>query len=495
MVVCLYNPAPPRYLHEALERRTTVERVVDYAGSVAPDATRIIVYSTTDPGPLPEGWEFRTGAPLSQRGLIDLLASVTSDAATEILFAFFDQPFLNVELTSRMLARHREYRAEYTFADGYPGGLAPEIVSGRAIAHLQQMASEETPVERGGLFPVVQADINRLDVETELSPTDQRLLRLSLSVDTKANLETCRRLADGAPERIDDWPAHASATRTRQRSLPRFVSVQVVERETQRLAYSPYPTMRDDVLAPGRTMDVGRFASLVEALGGFAPEAVVHLSLWGEFSLHPQALDLVRTVLARESLTLLVETSGVGWGEERTAELLAIDSDRLLLIVGLDSDDETVYEGVRGAGFAEAHRFAERAVASLGRRAYVQAVRSELTEPSLDAFYRAWKEKTPNVIIEKYDHFCGRLPQRRIGDISPIERFPCWHLQRDLYVLVDGSVPLCREDVAVGERMGNVFEEGLEACWNAGADRYAAHAAGRYGGICEACDEYYTFTF
>ena len=495
MVVCLYNTAPAASLAEPLAGRSTLARVAEYVQEVSPDAEEIVVYSTTDPGDLPVGWRRTVDEPLSQRGLVDLLATLTSDAGTEILFAFLDQPFLNVDLTRRMLVRHREYRAEYTFADGYPGGLAPEVLAGRAISHLGQMASAETGVERAGLFPVVQTDINRLDVETELAPVDQRLLRLSLSVETRANLEVCRRLAADAPESIDAWPQHASTTRTAHRTLPRFVSVQVVEQEVQRLAYSPYPTVREDVLAPGRIMDLEHFSALVDDLGAYAPESVIHLSLWGELALHPQALDMVRHVLSTESLTLLVETSGVGWGEERAAELLGIDSDRLLLIVGLDSDDEAVYRAARGEGFAQAHRFAERAIAAMGPRAYVQAVRSQITEPALDAFYRNWREKTPNVIVEKYDHFSRRLPELKIGDISPIERFPCWHLQRDLYVLVDGEVPLCREDIGVGERMGNVFDDGLESCWNAGTRRFADHVAGRYAGVCEACDEYYTFTF
>lgn len=495
MVVCLYNTASASSLAEPIGGRSTLTRVTEYVGTLAPDVAEVLVHSTSDPGDLPGEWRLTVGERLSQRALVDVIATLTGDAGTEIVFAFLDQPFLNADLTRRMLARHREYHAEYTFADGYPAGLAPEIVSGRAVSHLQQMASEEVRLDRAGLFPVVQTDINRLDVETELSPVDQRLLRLSLSVDTRANLEVCHRLADGAPREIDAWPAHAASTRTAHRSLPRFVSVQVVEQEVQRLSYSPYPTMRDDVLAPGRAMPAERFSSLVGELERFAPQAVVHLSLWGELALHPHALDLIGRVLASTELTALVETSGVGWGEERTAELVGIDSERLLLIIGLDSDDPAVYREARGDGFEEAHRFAERAVAAMGTRAYVQAVRSQITEPALDEFYRAWKEKTPNVIVEKYDHFSGRLPHRRIGDISPVERFPCWHLERDLYVLVDGDVPLCREDVDGTERLGNVFDDGIDACWSAGASRFADHVAGRYAGICEACDEYYTFTF
>jgi spiro-SPASM protein len=499
MVVCLYNEAPPAYLNSELAGRTTLERLIDYvrglpsvAGQV--EAVDVVVYTTHRLSDLPGAWDVREGPPLSQSSLVELLASQTRDADTEIVVGFLDEPFLSIDLTARLLHRHRDYRAEYTFADGYPKGLAPEIVSGRAVSHLRQLAGPER-VDREGVFPIVQKDINRLDVETELSPEDQRLLRLSLSVDTRANLLLCERLSVSAPDAIDEWPAHVRSQRRAHRTLPRFVSVQVLEQEVQRLSYSPYPGLRDDILAPGQIMGAEHFSSLVTQLESFAPEAVVHVSLWGELALHPAATTLIRRVLASDSLTLLVETAGVGWSDDARETLLGTDDERLLVIIGLDSNERDIYEAVRGNGFEEAQRFATEAVERLPGSAYVQAVRSEQTESALDRFYREWKERTDHVIIQKYDYFCGVLPQRKVGDISPLDRFPCWHLQRDLYVLVDGTVPLCREDLKREHALGNAFSDGVAAAWSAGERRYAEHVGGTYGDICGVCDEYYTFTF
>lgn len=499
MEVCLYNDAPATHLGRRLDGRSTIERTAAWVTSlerqVEPDETvRVTFYGTSDVSGLPEAWTVRRGEALTEAGLTGLIASLTSGADTEIVFAFFDQPFLNAELTERMIARHRRYRAEYTFADGYPVGLSPEIVSGRAVAHLDSLASV-TSIDRRGLFPIVAKDINRLDVETELSEVDQRLMRLHLSVDTAANLLLCENLASGAPAAIDEWAVHAQAHREQHRTLPRFVSIQVIEQEVQRLAYSPYPAMREDALAPGRTMDLEQFTGLVEQIDAFSPEAVVHLSLWGEIALHPDALSLARAVLRRPRLRLLLETSGVGWQPVQADELLALDNRRFTLIVGLDSNDPALYETVRGGGYNEAQHFARAAVDRLGDRAYVQAVRSDLTEPALDAFYREWHEVTPNVIVQKHDDFCGKLAGRKIGDISPLDRFPCWHLERDLYVLVDGSVPLCREDLDVSHAQGNVFTDGISSAWEAGMPRFAEHVRGEWRDLCEQCDEYYTFNF
>ncbi|HET6451800.1 MAG TPA: SPASM domain-containing protein, partial [Spirochaetia bacterium] len=110
-------------------------------------------------------------------------------------------------------------------------------------------------------------------------------------------------------------------------------------------------------------------------------------------------------------------------------------------------------------------------------------------------FYRQWKTRTENVIIQKYDSFHGTLPDRTVADLSPLKRFPCWHLKRDMAILLDGSVPLCREDVHTSVRLGNAFHDELAVIWDSAREIHRSHLSGTYPGICAACDEYYTFNF
>ena len=50
------------------------------------------------------------------------------------------------------------------------------------------------------------------------------------------------------------------------------------------------------------------------------------------------------------------------------------------------------------------------------------------------------------------------LPARKVSDLSPLTRRPCWHLKRDLSVLMDGAVPLCKECVRGEIVLGNAFD-------------------------------------
>ena len=138
---------------------------------------------------------------------------------------------------------------------------------------------------------------------------------------------------------------------------------------------------------------------------------------------------------------------------------------------------------------------AKKLLALFPKDAYAQAVRVKGAEDDIELFYRFWKDAGANTIIQKYDDFHGILPDLRAADLSPITRLPCWHLQRDMPVLLDGTVPACREDLERGRVLGNVFSESLEAVWERGEALYREHGNREYAGICAGCDEYYTYNF
>jgi spiro-SPASM protein len=130
---------------------------------------------------------------------------------------------------------------------------------------------------------------------------------------------------------------------------------------------------------------------------------------------------------------------------------------------------------------------------------YVQAVRMsapEGIEDDIENFYRYWKAEGLNVIIQKYDNFCGLLPSIRAGDLSPLERQPCWHLMRDFHILLDGTVPICAEDLRAlrgSQGIGNALTQSLQEIWECGQNVYIEHCLRNYTGRCVNCDEYYTF--
>ena len=471
------------------------------------------------------------------RNLLDSIA-VHQEGLDLAYFAWADCPFLDPDMAGRLGDLHLKSAAEYSYADGWPYGLAPELLSPGTAAILAKITGDDkTPVQRDALFWAIQKDINSFDIETEISTVDLRCLRLNLCADSKRNLLLLRRFADcldGVSDKaFQQAPGIPNTAAVEEiiankpeilRTLPAFFPIQVSAPCPQSCSICPYPKIAgSDLSARNDFMAHEQFELLLDKITAFCSDAVIDLSLWGEFALHPHKMKLIEMVLQRPSLALVIETSGIGWKTEeleRAAELAHNAAERqertsplppLSWIVSLDTLDAARYRELRGPGFTDAMECAKKLLALFPNNAYVQAVRTAGAEDDIEKFYRSWKETIDarNIIIQKYDDFCGFLRRLQASDISPVNRQPCWHLMRDMPVLLDGSVPLCRENMqtlgmvlkggaSAGKDacvMGNVRTDSLEKIWENSYEFYTQQCHKKYNGSCAECDEYYTYNF
>ncbi|MDR0374396.1 MAG: spiro-SPASM protein [Treponema sp.] len=462
----------------------------------------------------------------TKKALLETLARMCAGFGM-VYFVWADTPFLDGELAGALAKRHTRYRADYTFADGYPAGLAPELLSPECIRRLVDIAGDDGAVERDAIFSVLQKDINAFDIETEIAPFDLRSRRLTFAADSKRNLLLLQRLFDAGFSDALDSEKFVEEKPEIFRTLPAFFPIQVALPCPQACKFCPYP--RRGTPARGDEQDFmpcGVFERLLDKILNFSGDAVIDLSLWGELSLHPKKADLINAALERPALSLIIETSGVGWNKaelealaeaEKAARIAksgvrANNLPPLSWIVSLDAYDAARYREVRGAGYAEAVETVRTLAKLFPGNVYAQAVRTSGAEDDIERFYRFWKAEGLQVIIQKYDNFCGVLPSLRVSDLSPVERQPCWHLMRDMHILIDGAVPLCRETICAADceggaasastaaaltgavsTLGNAFSEDLETIWRRGNGVYMDHAACNYIDICTDCDEYYTY--
>lgn len=443
-----------------------------------------------------------------------------SQGFDNVIFQFADTPSIDPVLTAELIARHERYAAEYTFAEGYPVGLSPEILASGITQTLARLsAGQQGPVRRDGIFELIKKDINSFDIETIMSDQDMRHLRITLACDTRQGFLTCEALEgiNGA-NAFKLANSRASLLRTR----PAFYSIQVAGPCPVSCIHCPYPAYclsgtssspKIDVRSRTDFMDPNAFFTLIDRIASFSHNAVVSLSLWGECALHPDIPALIEKVLSYPSLSVLIETTGLGWSQssiEKIARIASASGPReqpvssINWIVSLDACSASRWESLHtglpplssaDSLFSQALHTMESLCSRFPDSVWPQMIRMKDNEEELELFYRSWKEKLSRVIIQKHDHFCSTIQDRRVADLSPLVRRPCWHLGRDMSILIDGTVPLCREDLYAARSLGNALTDELEHIWNNGAPVYEQHLCGNYEGMCGACDEFYTFNF
>ncbi len=197
-------------------------------------------------------------------------------------FAWADTPFLDVDVAAALADRHSRYGADYSFADGYPLGLAPELVSPSCAARLADLPFEDGVVGRDALFSVIQTDINGFDIETEIAPFDLRSRRLCLAADSKRNLLLLQRLFETGFSGAGDSLRLVNDKPELFRTLPAFYPVQVAPSCPQSCAICPYPASA--LYGKGDFLDPSVFECLLDKIIAFSGDAALDLSLWGELS-------------------------------------------------------------------------------------------------------------------------------------------------------------------------------------------------------------------
>ncbi len=448
----------------------------------------------------------------------EISAACSAYKADYAVFAWADCPFLNLPLTRELMQTHAKYLAEYTFADGYPYGLAPEVIDAGAagiIATLGeglQKAAGEKPVSRDALFSIMSGDINSFEIETVIAPKDYRMLRLDFSCGDKINFLSCASLFAAAQGKVAldsaDFDASSLADLAEEdvsvlQTLPAFYNIQIAGKYQHNLVYTPYAALAEK--QPLSDMSLADFQKIISEAAAFSEKAVISLSAFGEPLLHPHFADFVKEVLSYQGLSLFIETDGTLVTQEILSQLSEVDAKRITWCLLLDAMESSLYAKLHSCQESD---FA-RAVAAVGllaqkfpRQVYPQMTRMKANESQLEPFYRYWKdashESGGQLIIQKYNNFCGRLSDEKSADLSPLVRNPCWHLRRDMVILADGSVPLCLCQAFLSS-VGNVCEEGIEAVWKRFAEPLAAHLKKDFSAApvakCKECDEYYTFNF
>ncbi|MBN2510803.1 MAG: spiro-SPASM protein [Spirochaetales bacterium] len=498
IALCINGRNDTSYPSAALNdaRTCALDCVADYAAQISDIAD---VYYLSADGTVPAGYPWQSVVCSTVKGFLTFAQSL-SDEITDIIYIHNDTPLINGVVTAEMIRDHRTYHAEYTFAEGYPSGFAPEILSREGILHLNNLCDkDDTVLKKGALFDLVSKDINSFDLETKISDVDMRSYRLTLGMDTKQEFLVTRKIYQACtaekPE-VDEKVLTSVITGREelQRSLPVYASIQLTDGCPQKCSYCPYPVMNPSLLTDRNYMKYADYMAIIKKLKSFMEGGYVSLSPFGEPALHPDIYSLASGTVS-EGFTVVIETSGIGWDKKHVAALIKECGPGLLWIVSMDAPEPELYARLRGEGYNEAFDFASFLVKEAPSTAYVQCVRMKENEDVLEPFYRFWKERTDNIIIQKYDWFAGFLPSNTVSDISPVHRNVCWHLKRDLTVLMDGTVPLCKEDAGKTRVLGNMFTDTVEEIWERALPVFMDHTKKRYPGICEGCDEYYTYNF
>ena len=521
LVILLADYRSKHIFDKAFDGKSAFDLCLDWGKSI-PDSKTVIFHYAKQKLDFYEGEK----VPLENFNLSSLFQKASELCASQgfekIVFSFADLPFINSNLTERLLETHVKYKAEYTFFDGYPYGFTPEILDAGTVNILSSLC-ESTYKEEGlkeitrtSIFDFIKLDINSFEVEVEVCEEDLGLLRLYFDAAGKLNFLSCLALYKQIKGKSvsslteDEIISLVKNTASVYKTVPSYYNIQISSKTNYKSILEPELSDDEDSASDEKFMSLENYSEILKKISDFSEEAVINLNFFGEPFLHPDFLAIAEKTLSYPAFTLLIETDGLNLNEEILMKLKALSdgeksensfvSGRIIWIVRLDAFSREMYKNLHGGcdGFETAVKAVKLINQFFPSFVYPQFVRNIKNEDELENFWRYWTEKengsSGNVLIQKYSSFCKKLPDLKSADLSPLERNACYHLRRDFNIFMDGSVPFCHETLK-SRILGNVFESSLEKIFGSADEEFSSHLKNSYCEACGNCDEYYTFNF
>jgi spiro-SPASM protein len=412
----------------------------------------------------------------------------------DIIYFFIDTALVDMEITKRMMQNHHEEMADYTYGEGFPGGITPEILQVNILPKLVALIKDEKKsVARNSIFEALSKEINSFDIETYFSSQDMRLERIELFTSVKRT----RLLVESVVERkgfgcgFEELAALMESEPAIRRTIPSYVEIEITNEIGTEYVYSPIKFLT----RPRGMMPYESFVTIFNRLLEFCENFHIAFSFLSEPLLHRDINRFIELAVAQDGVHLILETDGTLFTPAFSDYIRNLGVKNLSIIFEVDAIRDETYKKIRKAELSRVERNIRYLIEKGVENVYVQMVRMDANEDEMLEFFEVWDKEAKGVIIQKYNSYLNLLPDLSETDLRPLERGCCWHLLRDLVIFWDGKIPRCKQDINGKFLLGNILEDKLSDIWKRGESFWLDHCRKEYDEYCKICDEYFTFNF
>ncbi|MCG6143783.1 spiro-SPASM protein [Leptospira bandrabouensis] len=413
----------------------------------------------------------------------------------EVCFLYFTgiSPLLDVHLTETAWNRHKNFFSQYSYSENLPPGLTPTIMTREFLTSLPDTLTTD-------IHSFFLKNINQYDVDIFYKAPDLRQLRLDFRLASIRSLTLIQGLLPmGESISYDNLLTKLKENPQIFRSAPSYLEWEIYKGCELKCTFCPREFV--DLTNDGSFVSLEDVKSTITKLNTelFSP-ITISLSGNGEPLLHPDFKNVVTEILKLNLLNELIIETALYTNTDTLLSLIESlnpsDKEKLCVIVNVTTLKPEVYKSLYGK--PELEKVLDTVdlltKALPNKSLHVQMIKMKEVEEEIDPYFTFFEKKGINVILQKYNTFANKLPERRVSDLTPIHRDFCWHLVRDLSLSVDGTVSICKQNQT--EVVGNLYNETLGDVWQKGLDFFKHSFHGEHDKIpapCLNCDEWYTF--
>lgn len=412
----------------------------------------------------------------------------------EVCFLYFTgiSPLLDSHLTEKAWNRHKNFFSQYSYSENLPQGLTPTIITREFLTSLPDTLATD-------VHSFFLKNINQYDVDIFFQAPDLRQLRLDFRLASYRSLTLIQGLLSLGEISYENLLPKLKGNPELFRSAPSYLEWEIYKGCELKCTFCPREFV--DTTNDGSFVSLDDVKKTISKLNAELTSPItISLTGNGEPLLHPEFQSVIKEILKLNVLSELIIESALYTNTESLLSLInsldPLEKEKLCIIVNVTTLKPEMYKSLYGKSELENVLKTVDILAEIlpSKSLHVQMIKMKEVEEEIDPYFTFFEKKGINIILQKYNTFANKLPERRVSDLTPIHRDFCWHLVRDLSVSVDGSVSICKQNLT--EVIGNLYTESIQDVWQKGLDFFKYSFKGDHGKIpapCLNCDEWYTF--
>jgi spiro-SPASM protein len=421
----------------------------------------------------------------------DIFSKTTS---VNIVKIYADSPFIDISIIEEMIAIHLEYLAEFTYSDNLPEGLACEIFSSDLIKLLPE--TNERTLQLG---KIIKSNINQFDVELYYKEPDLRDKRISFRCSNPRD----KKIMENIFFLSGNIPAYTEIKNIIEKNPqvvyigPSYLEIEL----TGKCVLDCIFCYRKTLLLEHGDMSLSIFKKIISDMEEFKLPYTICFGGSGEPLEHPDFYKIAEMAIENSFVErIIVETNGINADSNYLSFLEGNSAGKIITILNFNGLEKESYTAIHGKDYFDTvlkNTLALNNSEKINPNFYTQIMKINETKSIIDKYYDLLEKNKVKIILQKQNIYSGSIADRRYSDLSPIDRVPCWHLQRDMYIISDGTVCFCKQDIEGKSARGNLNSQSIPEVWEKGKEAFISDYSGKFPEKpgCSSCDEWYTFNY
>ena len=359
----------------------------------------------------------------------------------------------------------RNNKYDVCLTENIPDGLVPMIISHEFLDDFWNFI-EQDQVIQSSLKELIDWEYKGIDVGIYLSDSLLIMERIDFLPVNKGAIEYISDLMDNPKLSIHTIDNLLIEKSVMLRHNPQYIAIEISSQSDAFHSKS----------FSNKEMGIDLFRKIITEIDELCPETLISIGVWGDPFLHSSFTELFM-LLNTISNKVLIECRSLCLNQEFTDLVLARPNTELIFDVSFTVESLFQQYKKNPHSLEQITNF----IKSLPNKdnVWVRLTRCLETEESIKYFLIEWKDL--KVLITKADSF-GM--DNKVVDLAPIKRHPCFALRRELTILNDGRVLLCRQANII---IGSLLEESLVSIWAKNQVSFDKHKKQEYK-ICDTCN-------